>query len=152
MLSGLPTPVPDEDTAPFWAGCARGDLTAQQCDECRTFRWPPGPGCPSCGSRRSTWISVTGTGTVYSWVVVRVPLANGLAEQTPYCVGLIELDEGIRIVSTISGCDVGAVQPGMQVRADFTDVSEAAPIFTFIPAGSDAGQTRFHREEHNHEN
>ena len=133
MLRGLPAAVRDVDTTQFWAGCDRGEILVQRCNDCRTYRWPPGPGCPSCASTESTWVPVTGNGTVYSWVVVRVPLADALADQVPYAVGLIALDEGIRIVSTISGCELEDIQPDMPVRADFTDTSEDTPIFTFIP-------------------
>jgi uncharacterized OB-fold protein len=134
MLHGLPSALRDEDTAPFWEGCDRGELLAQRCRPCRTFRWPPGPGCPTCGSAESEWVAMSGTGTVYSWVVVRVPLTEALAAQIPYAVGLIELSEGIRIVSTISGCGVDDIHAGMAVRAVFPDADAAPSVFTFMPA------------------
>ena len=57
-----------------------------------------------------------------------------LADQIPYAVGLIDLTEGIRIVSTISGCDVDDIHAGMPVRAAFPETSDAPTIFSFVPA------------------
>lgn len=134
MLRGLPTPVRDQDTAHFWEGCDRREVMAQRCAECAAFRWPPGPACPECGSPQSEWVAVSGEGTVYSWVVVRVPLTEVLADQVPYAVGLIELTEGIRIVSTISGCRIEDIRAGMPVRAVFPESSESPAVFGFSPA------------------
>lgn len=134
MLRGLPTPIPDDDSAPFWSGCANQKLLIQCCSECRTHRWPPGPGCPACGSTQSEWVAASGTGTVFSWVVVRVPLVGALQDQVPYAVGLIALDEDIRIVSTITGCKPEEIKPDIPVRVDFTATGEDTPIFTFVPA------------------
>jgi uncharacterized OB-fold protein len=80
----------------------------------------------------SVWVSATGTGALYSWVVVHVPLAEGLADQVPYAVGLVELSEGIRIVGTITGCDHARLRAGLPLRVDFG--RPAHSIFSFVPA------------------
>jgi len=133
MLRGLPAPIRDEDTEPFWSACDRGELVAQRCGACQTFRWPPGPGCPNCGDTGSDWVPVKGHGVVYSWVVVRIPLTDALAEQIPYAVGLIELPEGIRIVSTITEISPEDIRAGMPVRVVFPESSDRPAIFSFIP-------------------
>lgn len=138
MLHGLPSPLPDFDTETFWSGCDAGELLLQKCQQCETFRWPPGPSCPHCGSAESLWIPSEGTGRVYSWVVVRVPLLPSLSDQLPYAVGLVELSEGVRIVSTISNCDVDQIVAGMDVSCVFGESTGAQRIFTFVPISTDA--------------
>ena len=133
-MRGLPLSVPDKDTEPFWTACAAGRLLIQTCEVCGENRWPPGPICPACGSPQAYWIESSGVGTVYSWVVVRVPLTEALADRVPYAVGLVELDEGVRIVSTISDCDVDEVRAGMPVRIDFAPAATGGSPFTFVPA------------------
>jgi uncharacterized OB-fold protein len=128
MLSGLPKPVRDEDSEPFWAGCDDGRLRVQRCGGCGEFRWPPGPVCPACGSHEHEWVDCSGRGTVYSWVVVHVPLAEVLADQLPFAVGLIELEEGVRIVSTIEGEEITA---GMPVTVRFGAAADGTRLFTF---------------------
>jgi uncharacterized OB-fold protein len=134
VLTGLPRPLRDADSEPFWRGCDAGRLRLQRCAGCGAFRWPPGPACPACRSLASVWVDSRGRGAVYSWVVVHVPLAAELADQLPYAVGLIELDEGVRLVSTIEGCDPEAIAAGMRVTARFDDAGEGRRMLTFVPA------------------
>ena len=51
-----------EDTAAFWAGCARGELLVQACGHCGRWRFPPRPMCPHCRSIEQTWEPVSGQG------------------------------------------------------------------------------------------
>ncbi len=132
MLSGLPTAERDVDTAPFWEGCDSGELRLPSCADCETPRWPPGPCCPACGSAKTRWRTASGDGVVHSWVVVHVPLDPALADQIPYAVGLVELAEGVRIVSTIEAPELDAIEAGMplRVRFDECDGGGRLPVFT----------------------
>jgi uncharacterized OB-fold protein len=133
MLHGLPRPVRDEDTTPFWEGCDRGQLLIQRSTRSHEYRWPPGPASQPGGEDVTEWVQVAGRGTVYSWVVVRVALIDALTGQTPYAVGLIDLAEGVRIVSTISGCSVDDIEAGMPVHVIFADDDGPATYFSFTP-------------------
>jgi uncharacterized protein len=133
VLSGLPRPVRDADSEPFWSGCDEGQLRLQRCGLCAAFRWPPGPCCPDCGSGETEWIDSPGRGAVHSWVVVRVPLAETLARQLPYAVGLIELDEGVRLVSTIEGCPTERIEAGMRVSVRFGEPAGGQRVHSFEP-------------------
>jgi hypothetical protein len=135
MLHGLPTPVRDTDSEPFWQGVDDGRLRLQRCTGCASYRWPPGPACPSCGSFASEWIDSPGRGTVYSWVVARVPFADALADQLPYAVGLIQLEEGVRMVSTIEGCEPDEIAADLPVVARFDQAVGGGRMLTFVPAG-----------------
>ena len=121
MLRGMPLPLPDLDTQPFWDGCQEGRFLVPRCGACGETRWPPGPMCPACQSQDTEWIESSGRGTVYSWVVAAHPVAEVLVDQVPYVVGLIELEEGVRVVGNVEGCDPGEVEAGMAVELFFEE-------------------------------
>ena len=102
MSDGL-LPAPDDDSAPFWDACTRGELRVQQCASCGRRRMPPRPMCPWCRSLDSTWELTSGRGRVWSWVVPHPPLLAAYAEQAPYNVVVVELEEdpAIRFVGNV---------------------------------------------------
>ncbi len=102
MTEGL-LPAPDQDSAPFWEFCARGELRVQQCAACRRRRMPPRPMCPWCRSLESIWEPTSGRGRVWSWVVPHPPLLAAYAEVAPYNVVVVELDDDptIRFVGNV---------------------------------------------------
>ena len=59
--------------------------------------FPPMPGCPNCGSAAVELVASSGAGRIYSWVVVHRTLAASFADQTPYGIVAVDLDEGARV-------------------------------------------------------
>ena len=94
-----PDPVYTADAAFFWEGVARGELLGQRCADCSRLVHPPRPMCPSCHSLKRETVRLSGRGKVYSWVIPRHPAPLGFAESP--IVALIELEEGIRLVSNV---------------------------------------------------
>src|SRR2546430_899310 len=92
-------PVPNEDTRPFWEGCAREVLLLQRCAACGVPRHPPSPRCPECLSADAAWVPASGQGTVYSYVVVHQALDPAWQGDVPYVVAIIALAEGPHILS-----------------------------------------------------
>jgi uncharacterized OB-fold protein len=127
----MPLPLADLDTQPFWDGCREGRLLVPRCRACGETRWPPGPMCPACRSAETDWIEASGRGAVYSWVVVTHPVHPALVDQVPYVVGLVELDEGVRIVSNITGCAPEEVVAEMPVEVYFEEVAEDVRLPNF---------------------
>lgn len=119
VLNGLPRPLPDFDTEPFWNGCREGRFLIPACTDCGRGRWPPGPMCPHCRSTAVEWRPASGRGSVYSWVVVVHPTLDALVDQVPYVVGLIELDEQVRVVGNLAGISPDAVTAGLPVELYF---------------------------------
>ena len=132
MLSGMPMPLPDLDTAPFWEACSRNELVIQRCGRCRRFRYPPGPMCPDCQSAEFQWVLSPGTGTVYSWIVVWHAVAVEVVDQVPYVVALVEIARGVRMIANIVECDPSEICAGMRVRVKFHHYSAgiSLPVFT----------------------
>ena len=122
MLKGMPLPRPDLDTQAFWDGCAEGRFLVPRCRACGATRWPPGPMCPECQSTETDWLDSSGRGTVYSWIVATHPVDPVLVDQVPYVVALVDLEEGVRVVGNVEGCDPGEVTAGMAVELFFEEV------------------------------
>ncbi|WP_338780889.1 OB-fold domain-containing protein [Streptomyces sp. DG1A-41] len=124
-----PRPVVNRDNAGFWEGVARRELLIQRCTGCGTLRFPWLPGCNGCGSLGWDTVAASGEGTVYSYVVMHHPPFP--AFEPPYAVGLIELAEGVRIVSNVVGMPYDKVCVGMPVRLEFRryDDELVLPVF-----------------------
>ena len=117
------------DTQFFWDGAKSGRLLIQRCGGCGVLRHPPRPMCPNCHSLDWDVVEASGRGAVYSFVMPRHPQMPFFDEG--YIVVLVELEEGIRLVSNL--VDVGAddVSIGMpvQVRFDAFDGDVVLPVF-----------------------
>ena len=110
-------PVPDRDTAPYWAALADGRFEVQHCRACRRWTWPARPICSGCHGEDLAWEEPAGTGEVYSWVVTHQPYGPELAALVPYTVLLVRLDEQDDIL--VPGRLLGDVEvhQGLRVRA-----------------------------------
>ncbi|MET7361834.1 bifunctional MaoC family dehydratase N-terminal/OB-fold nucleic acid binding domain-containing protein [Streptomyces sp. NPDC005562] len=139
--SRRPRPVVNRDNAGFWAGVAEHRLLIQRCTGCGALRFPWLPGCNACGSSEWDTVAASGEGTVYSYVVMHHPPFP--AFDPPYAVGLVELAEGVRIVSNVIGVPYDKVRVGMPVRLEFqrVDAELELPMFRAVDdagAGADA--------------
>src|SRR5439155_17257307 len=84
----------DTEFRPYLEEVARrGKLVLRQCLPCGYMRYPPGPGCPVCGSLDWEWSEVSGKGTIYSYEIVTQAIQTGFRDLVPYAVVLVELDE-----------------------------------------------------------
>jgi uncharacterized OB-fold protein/acyl dehydratase len=109
-----PAFVTTADTDFFFTGLSRGVVLAQQCSSCGRYRHPPAPSCPHCGSDDFQTVQLPGRGHVYSYVVVHHPQSPGF--DYPLVVALVELDEGIRVVTELIGAQPAAVRIGLPVQ------------------------------------
>ncbi|MBA6439385.1 bifunctional MaoC family dehydratase N-terminal/OB-fold nucleic acid binding domain-containing protein [Streptomyces sp. GMR22] len=124
-----PRPVINRDNAGFWEGVARHQLLIQRCLDCATPRFPWLPGCGACGSQRWEAFEASGAGTVFSYVVMHHPPFP--AFDPPYAVALVELAEGVRMVSDITGVPYDKVRIGMPVELEFLRVDEELELPVF---------------------
>ncbi|KUO08725.1 bifunctional MaoC family dehydratase N-terminal/OB-fold nucleic acid binding domain-containing protein [Streptomyces sp. DSM 15324] len=124
-----PRPVVNRDNAGFWEGVREHRLLLQRCAGCAALRFPWLPGCPSCGSPEWDTVEASGAGTVFSYVVLHHPPFP--AFEPPYAVVLVELAEGVRIVSGVVGTPYDKVRIGMPVRLEFRRYDEelTLPVF-----------------------
>lgn len=103
----------------FWDGLAVGELRIRRCPDCGSLHHPPTPMCPQCHSVAPGFVVSTGRGTVASWLVSQHPTEPDVE---PRIVVIVELDDGIRLVSNLVDIEPTDVQDGMAVQVCFVDV------------------------------
>lgn len=109
-------PVPDRDTAPYWAALAHGRFELQRCRDCRSWTWPPRPICSGCHGDNLAWEEPSGAGEVYSWVVTHQAYGPDLARIVPYTVALVRLDEQDDILIPGRFVSDTEIHQGLRVR------------------------------------
>lgn len=121
-------PIVDSDTAPYWEAAREHRLELMRCVETRQYIHPPGPGSPFTGTDNIEWVDLGSeiTGTVYSYIVVHRAFGRGFAQDAPYVVALVDVDQapGARITARILGVDHEIVEIDMPVRMIWEDVTD----------------------------
>ena len=97
-------------------------LLGKECTECGARYFPAKPVC-SCGSTEFKDYKLSEKGKVVTWTVIRNP-PIGYEEYRPYVVALIELDDGLRILSQVVDVYPNEVEAGLAVEAVFRKVKE----------------------------
>ena len=115
---GIP-PAASDETQAFWDAAAEGRLLVERCDACGTEWFPPRGTCRACRSRSTSFVEVTGPGTVYSFTVNHQRWMPEL--EVPFAVVLVELADhpGVRVVGRIRGIDPADVTIGLPVEVGF---------------------------------
>ena len=134
-------PLPDvewEPTAEFWAGAARDELRIPRCDTCGRLHWYPEAECRSCKGSAFTWETMSGRGTLFSWVVVTHPFLPQFADLVPFVPALVALDEdpAVRLATRVVDVDE-ELEFEMPLTVTFRPITFAgvegsvrAPLFT----------------------
>jgi len=128
-----PLPQPTPWSKPFWAGCKKHELLIQKCKDCQRHIFYPKLFCPLCLSPNLEWVKVSGRGKIYSYTVVYSYAPTEFSEDTPYVVAVIDLQEGVRMMSNIVGCPPEKVKCDMEVEVVFDDVTQEITLPKFKP-------------------
>jgi len=131
-----PRPGITHDNAYFFEGARERKLLIQRCVRCHALRHPPQPRCDRCGSYDWDAVESAGRGHVYSFVVNHYPQVP--AFDYPLPIGLIELDEGTRLVAQIVDCSIDAIAIGMRVEVTWLDDDPELVLPAFRPETSRA--------------
>lgn len=111
------TPLSNLDYDFFYEGIARGQYLVQQCDGCGARRNPPVPSCPECASLSWSTVALKGDGVVHSYTVHHYPPLPDYA--VPHPIGIVDMEEGLRVVGAMDGTDPERMAIGMPVRIEF---------------------------------
>jgi len=129
-----PLPEPNAVSQPFWDAAKEHRLVLQRSKKTGRYVYYPRAVSPFGANDELTWTAVSGRGTVYSYTVARRPTAPQWAEDVPYVIAIVRLEEGPHLTTNIVGCGPDSVRIGMQVVAEFADVTEDATLVHFRPA------------------
>lgn len=113
-------------TKTFWDALSQKKFLTTRCNACKEMTFPPKPLCPGCWSKDLNWVELKGNGVLRSFTEVSAaPLV--FANEAPYVIGLVDLDEGIRCMSRIVA-PYDSLKPDMRVRLK---IREAEPVCLF---------------------
>ena len=106
----------DRGNAWFWAGVASRKLLIQRCASCGALRVPIAPMCSRCQSLAWDTVPAVGRGAILAWIVSRHPTE---ADAAARIVALVELEEGVRVVSNVVDADPSEVRNDLAVELTF---------------------------------
>jgi uncharacterized protein len=138
----LPLPVATPESQPFWQALKRHQFLLRKCRSCGEYQHPSARHCRSCWSDDLQWCPANGHGRLYTFTVAHRPAHHAFASVLPYCIGLIDLDEGPRFLANLvetTGLKVGAL-----VEIIYDDVTDEVTLPKFRitvppPMEQDAG-------------
>ena len=138
MNQAVAKPLPNisDFNRPFWEGARCHEFRMQRCNDCSKVWGPNGPVCPYCFSTSYRWDKLSGRGKIASWVVFHKLYHQGFAQDIPYNVAFVALEEGPRIIANVVGVENRDISIGMQVEVVFDDINDQISIPRFRRAGA----------------
>jgi len=128
-----PLPHINNFSKPFWEGAKRHELLVQRCQDCNRFVFYPKIICPFCLSEDLEWVRASGRGKVYSYSVIYSYQPKAFSDDVPYVIAIIELQEGVRMMSNIVKCPPEEVKCDMEVEVIYDAVTENFTLPKFKP-------------------
>lgn len=135
----LPRPAPSgsRDSAFFWEGCQRGVLLGQRCPACDVFLHPPRPMCPHCQGLEKEYVELSGRGAIHAFMKPVHPPLPMFDEG--YLCALVDLEEGIRVLSNVTGVTLDEIEVDMPVEVYFVETAGGGSVHQFRPVGGGDG-------------
>jgi uncharacterized OB-fold protein len=126
-MAGIkPKPIIDNDSRTYWEGVQNHKLLLQKCNDCHQYIFYPRIICPHCFSEHLTWEESSGQGEIHSYTVVHKGPPQ-FKEEAPYVIGIIDLKEGVRMLSRIVG-DRNEIQIGKPVSVIYQKVDDEVTL------------------------
>ena len=110
-----------------------GALHLQRCTACATWRHPPRLMCAACGSDAWTWEPASGRGRVFTWTTTHRPVDAAFADEMPYAILVVELEEGPRVVGNLLDLAPEELRLDLAVHVVLDKRSETVALVDFAP-------------------
>jgi uncharacterized OB-fold protein len=125
-------PPVGEASEAFWEATKDKRFLIQRCDACDSAIFYPREVCPQCLSSDSlSWRESEGNGTIYAASVQEKPANPFMADRVPYVVALVELDDGIRLMSNVINCPPYDATVGRTVKLTWEPLSDGRHLPQF---------------------
>jgi uncharacterized OB-fold protein len=126
-----PLPAMEGFAKEFYTWCKQRQLRFQRCSDCGTWRHVPREMCAACGSWTWEWAASSGRGMVFTWTTIARALHPAFQSDTPYAPVVIEMEEGVRLLSQMVDCQPDQLRIGMPVEVVFEDVTPEVTLPKF---------------------
>jgi uncharacterized OB-fold protein len=127
-------PTPTELTQPFWDATREQQLLLQWCTTCEQPIFYPRDRCPRCLGNSLEWRPASGRGEVYAVTVDHRPQMTSRRQEEQFSVVLVDLEEGVRMMSNVVDCPPDEVTVGMAVTVTWEALSDGRNLPQFRPA------------------
>jgi uncharacterized OB-fold protein len=113
-------------------------LLGGRCGACGRHHFPAASTCPYCGSSEVTEVALSDTGTLWAWTAVTAP-PPGYRGEVPFGFGVVELPEGIRVITRLGEPDPARLSFGQTMKLDIGPLHEqddgtAVVTYSFVPS------------------
>ncbi|MHB1911239.1 MAG: Zn-ribbon domain-containing OB-fold protein [Acidimicrobiales bacterium] len=132
-------PSPTTLSQPFWEATRERRLLVQWCENCDAGIYYPRWACPSCLGEALSWRPASGRASLYTFNVLHPGANPMMADLGLICAALVDLEEGVRMVSNLVGCDPGELEVGMAVTLDWEPLSDGRHLPVFRPGTAGLG-------------
>ncbi len=129
-----PMPRPTPWSQPFWDAAREHRLVLKKCKSCGTLQHPPYLYCPQCSSEEAEWVEASGKATLYGYTVNEFAVPFPFWDDLPYVTAIIDLAEGVRMISNVVDCPPAELVNGMALEVVFEDVSPEFTLPKWRPA------------------
>lgn len=128
-----PHPVTDPGTEPYWRGVGEHKLLLKSCLDCDKPHFYPRELCPYCYSDQFQWIEAAGTGEIYTYTVCHRPAGPAFADDVPYVIAIVALDEGPQMMTRLFGPrDTARIGARVKVRYEHEGDGLVLPFFEVV--------------------
>lgn len=136
-MSEYKKPLPETQpwSKAFWEGTRERKLLIQECKDCGVKIFYPRKYCPKCWSPQLSWSEASGRGKIFSYSVTMGGVEEKFAGDLPFVLALVDLEEGVRMMTNIVNCPPEDVAIGMDVEVVFEDVTGEITLPKWQPAG-----------------
>ena len=126
-----PIPAAQPWSEAFWRATKQRKLLIQKCNGCQSLIFYPRKYCPECWSADLGWQEAVGRAKVNTFTITRGGVEPKFQGDLPYVLAMVDLEEGVRMMTRIIGCDPESVRIGMDVEVVFEDITDrhALPLF-----------------------
>jgi uncharacterized OB-fold protein len=131
-----PLPEIQRWSKPFWEGTKQKKLLIQQCKDCNSNIFYPRKFCPECWSSNTSWVEASGKGKVFTFSVTMTGVEDRFVNDLPFILALVDLEEGVRMMTTIVECQPEEVKIGMDVEVIFEDITDEFTLPKWRPVKS----------------
>lgn len=114
-------------------------LKGSKCKKCGHISVPPKPICPKCQGNDMELVEMKGKGKLAAYTVVAVGaplmLEEGFDRDHPYCSGIVELEEGVKVTARILGMDTtkpDQIKIGTPVTVEYVEAMHGGEKKTFL--------------------
>jgi len=114
-------------------------LMGSRCQKCGAFFVPPRPICTKCYANEMEWVETKGNAKLVTFTCIAIGppfmIKEGYDRKRPYVSGVVELEEGARVVARIEGVDGSkpeSIQIGIPLQVEFLHRGKEDNLRTFL--------------------